>query len=309
MFIKTRKFLVSIGMPTNDMESLRVSNKRFIDGSQFRIEIPTINSLQAAEALLNESRKRSIFINRITETRGMFCYPKKEIIDLVELCKHNHCELLMSVGPRAKYDTSASALTEQGVTIGYRLRGEDQLIRAIEDIQRGIELGVRGFLIYDEGLLWVLNKMRIMDAIPNDVKFKVSAHCGHGNPAACRMLEELGADSINPVRDLHISMIAALRAAVDVPLDIHVDNPLASGGFNRVYEAADFIRYASPVYLKTGNSVISKHGGLTCREDAIKMVRQAAIVLEMINSYYPEAIQTKPYYIKSIENEVMGERT
>lgn len=149
---------------------------------------------------------------------------------MIELAKEWKYELNFSHGPRAKYDTSATALTPMGSFIGYRLRGMDQVSRAIEDVKRIVELGGRGFLVYDEGLLWVLNEMRKAGELPKNVTFKLSAHCGHGNPASLKVLEILSADSINPTRDLQLPMISAIRQAVKVPIDIHVDNPPASGG-------------------------------------------------------------------------------
>ena len=82
--------------------------------------------------------------------------------------------------------------------MGYRLRGEEQIVRAIEDVKRAARLGCRGFLVYDEGCLWVLNQMRKAGEIPSDCHFKISAHAGHGNPASAKLLESIGADSINP---------------------------------------------------------------------------------------------------------------
>jgi hypothetical protein len=87
-------------------------------------------------------------------------------------------------------------------------------------------------------------------------------------------------------------MIAALRAAVKVPIDIHTDNPPGSGGFIRVYEAPDIVRVAAPVHCKTGNSVVSSHGSLTSASDGKLMADQASIVVEMINKYYPELTQS-----------------
>ena len=135
--------------------------------------------------------------------------------------------------------------------------------------------------------------MRSKNIIPNNVKFKVSAHCGHGNPASLKLLEKLGADSINPVRDLSLPMIAALREVLDIPLDCHTDNPAGSGGFIRFYEAPEIIKIAAPVYLKTGNSIIAEHGNHASVQDSVRMVHQAAIVLEMVQRYYPEAKQSK----------------
>jgi hypothetical protein len=87
--------------------------------------------------------------------------------------------------------------------------------------------------------------------------------------------------------------LAALRQTIDIPLDCHTDNPISSGGFIRVYEAPEIIRVASPVYLKTGNSVLSEHGLPTTEKEGIRMTKQASIVLEMLKRYYPEAIQSQ----------------
>jgi len=91
---------------------------------------------------------------------------------------------------------------------------------------------------------------------------------------------------------LQIPMIAALRAAVKVPLDIHTDNPPGSGGFIRVYEAPEIVRVAAPVHCKTGNSVVAGHGQLTSASDGKKMADQASIVVEMVSKYYPELKQS-----------------
>jgi hypothetical protein len=199
---------------------------------------------------------------------------------------------MMSTGPRATYDTGATVLSAQGARIGYRLRGMEQVLRGVEDIQRGYDLGVRAFLIYDEGMLWLAGQMRKDGALPKDIIFKVSAHLGHCNPCSFKLMESLGADSINPVRDLQIPMIAALRQAVTVPLDVHMDNPPGSGGFIRVYEAPEIVRVAAPLHCKTGNSVVSGHGEMTSAADGVKMADQATIVVEMLNKYYPELKQS-----------------
>jgi hypothetical protein len=128
--------------------------------------------------------------------------------------------------------------------------------------------------------------------LPKDIHFKTSAHLGQCNPCSFKLLESLGADSINPVRDLQIPMIAALRQAVKVPLDVHTDNPPGSGGFIRVYEAPEIVRVAAPVHCKTGNSVVAGHGQLTTAIDGKKMADQATIVVEMVNKYYPELNQS-----------------
>ena len=292
MFDLTRQYLQKLGLPGEDKSNLPSSKLTFTDGANFRIEIPTVNTLEAARALLQEAELLGITINRLTETYGIFRHTRREIQDWVNLCRDYGCQLVMSPGPRATYDTSATVQSSQGVRIGYRLRGQEQVIRAIEDVKRGVELGIKGFLIYDEGMLWLVARMRQDGELPPDISFKVSAHCGNANPVSVRLMAEFGADSVNPVRDLQLPMIAAIREAVSIPLDCHTDNPPASGGFIRSYEAPEIVRIAAPVYLKTGNSVISSHGQLTSVDDGKQMARQASIIVEMVERYYPEAIQS-----------------
>jgi len=116
---------------------------------------------------------------------------------------------------------------------------------------------------------------------------------GHCNPASVKLLASLGAESINPIRDLQIPMIAAIRqAAGDIPLDIHTDNPPGSGGFIRTYEAPEIVRVAAPLHCKTGNSVIGGHGEMTGASEGKKMADQATIIVESINRFAPELKQS-----------------
>jgi hypothetical protein len=293
MFDKTRSFLESLGLPGGDAYDLPSSEKRFGDGAHYRLEVPTINTAKAMQALVEQADKNDVVINRVDETYGAFRHTLDELREYRSIARDWGLELNMSVGPRAPYDTGATVQTSQGVRIGYRLRGLEQVVRAIEDVKRVIEIGIRGILVYDEGLLWILNEMRQAGELPAELHLKVSAHCGHANPAAFRMLVLQGADSINPVRDLQMPMIAALRQAVDVPLDVHTDNPPASGGFIRVYEAPEMVRVAAPVHLKTGNSAIGAHGSLTSEADGRRMAVAATITAEMVKRYFPEAKQTE----------------
>jgi hypothetical protein len=292
MFEESRKYMQKLGLPEGDLWDMPTSTARFPDGATYRIEVPTVNSAEAVAALLDTSDKMGITINRVTETYGMFRHTRQELKEYCKLCHDYGAELLLSVGPRATYDTGATVLSPQGVRISYRLRGMEQVLRGIEDIKRGIDIGCRGFLVYDEGMLWVVGQMRKDGELPKEIIFKTSAHLGHCNPASFKVLESLGADSINPVRDLQIPMIAGLRAAVKVPVDIHTDNPPGSGGFIRVYEAPEIARVAAPVHLKTGNSVVSAHGQITTAHDGKLMAEQAAIVVEMVSKYLPEAKQS-----------------
>ncbi len=285
---ETKEFLkkVGIGETFNDFES----EKRFKDGGQYRFEVPGIQSPKTMNALLKESVKNNIFIHRVTQTKGIMMLSDDEIKEMVNLAINYGCELFLSVGPRATYDTSATVHTKEGSRIGYRLRGYDNLVYAIEDVKRACSLGIRGILLYDEGLLWVLDKMRKAGELPLNVHFKLSAHAGHCNPASAILLEKIGLNSLNPVRDLQIPMIAAIRNSIDIPIDLHTENPKSTGGFIRHYEVPAFIKVASPVYLKTGGSVAANHNWDTTEKEAIARVKQVKLVKRVIDEYSPDAI-------------------
>ncbi|MCK9150991.1 U32 family peptidase [Methanobacterium alcaliphilum] len=284
---KTRLFLEKMGIKGN--YGLIESQKRFDDGAQYRFEVPGIQKPGALHSLIDAMDEFEVNVHRVTQTKGIMLLTDSEIEDMNQMAIDAQMELFLSVGPRATYDTSASAQTKEGARIGYRLRGYDNLIYAIEDVKRAVNLGVRGIVIYDEGLLWVLNKMRLEGELPENVHFKISAHTGHGNPASAQLLEQLGANSFNPVRDLQINMISAIRQSLDISIDLHTENPKSSGGFIRHYEAPDIIKVAAPVYLKTGGAVAGHHGWDTTEVQAGERIKQVYLVQSMINRYYPDA--------------------
>lgn len=289
---ETRAFLKKIGLPDKDAYDLPTSEKRFSDGGQYRFEVPGIQGPKAMIALLKEMDNYGIYLHRITQTIGIMRLTDKEIEQMMQYAEEYRVSLVLAIGPRATTDTSASVNTPEGVRMGYRLRGQEQIVRAIEDVKRACRFGCREFLVYDEGLLWVLNEMRKEGKIPKNLLFKVSAHTGHGNPCSVKLLQTIGANSVNPVRDIQLQMLSAMRQTVDIPLDIHTENPKSSGGFIRHYEVPEMVRIASPIYLKTGGSVAANHSWESNEDDAIKRAKQVSLVKRMLDEYYPEAVQS-----------------
>ncbi len=287
---ETRKFLEGLGLPGGDAYDLPTSEKRFEDGAQYRFEVPGIQGPAAMKALLEQLDEYGISIHRVTQTKGIMTLLDSEIEAMVALAEKHQTQLILAIGPRATTDTSASAKTEEGKRIGYRLRGQEQIVRAIEEVKRAARLGVRGFLVYDEGCLWALSQARKAGEIPADCHFKMSAHAGISNPCSAKLMESIGLDSINPVRDIQLQMLAAMRQAVDVAIDIHTENPASSGGFIRHYEVPEMIRVGAPLYLKTGGSVAGTHSWDTTEAQARQRAKQVALVKRMIDEYYPEAI-------------------
>lgn len=291
MMDETKNSLSKLGI--NELSDDYVSLKRFEDGGQYRFEVPGIQGPSALESLLNACDEYDLTIHRATQTKGIMFLLDDEISRMVDLADDANIQLFLAVGPRAPYDTSATVQTEEGKRIGYRLRGYKNLIYAIEDVKRAVDLGVRGILLYDEGLLFALSKMRENGELPSDLKFKLSAHAGCSNPASAKLFESIGLNSLNPVRDLQIPMLASLRDAIDIPIDVHTENPKSTGGFIRHYEVPEMIKVASPIYLKTGGSIAKHHSWDTTKEEAKLRAKQVALVRDLIERFYPEAKMSK----------------
>ncbi len=294
-FHESRAFLAKHGYPAGDIWERPTSPARFPDGAHFRIEVPTVNSADAVATLVRVVEEEAgVKINRIDQTQGIMRFSDKEHQAYLDVGRKHNIEIFFALGPRGIYDIGAQKMVNSvwGHACALRTRGMDQIVHAMEDVKRIVRLGGRGLLISDEGMLILAHKMRADGVIPPDVKLMASAHMGHNNPVTFRMLESLGADTIATQRDLDFSILAAMRAAVKIPLHVHIDNPQATGGFIRVYDAPEMIRICAPVYLKTGSSVLERHGMTISDELALAMARQVAVSMETIRRYMPEAVQT-----------------
>src|SRR5437879_13258041 len=118
------------------------------------------------------------------------------------------------------------------------------------------------------------------------------------NSASARIIELLGANRIYIPSDLTLSQIAAIRAAIDCPIDFYVEAPDNIGGFVRYYEIPELIRVASPVYLKFGlrNAPDVYPSGTHLENTVIAMsrerVRRAEMAFEIIGRFCPQAVMS-----------------
>jgi hypothetical protein len=180
--------------------------------------------------------------------------------------------------------------------IGSALRGADQLAYGLDDVLHAAELGIRSALIADVGQLMVLGRMKKSGVLPADFALKVSVTVAAPNPATARVLEDLGATSINLPGDLSLAQIAAIRQAVDAAIDLYIESPDDFGGAVRHYEIAELVRVGAPIYLKFGlrNSPglypCGQHLEATAIAMARERVRRASIALGLLRRYAPDAV-------------------
>jgi len=293
--MRARAWLRALGLPEGDLGELPTSAKRFPDGAQCRVEIPSVEGPEPFRAVLDAAEQRDVPVHRISQGSGMMLLTAEEIEQMVALGRERSVEVCLFVGPRAAWDVGVQASTPSGRVAAGVLRGAEQLAFGIEDVVRGCELGIRSVLVGDVGLLWVLGRLRASGDLPGDLILKASITLPTANPATARVLEDLGADTLNLPLDLSLAQVAAIRQAVAAPLDLYVEGADDFGGTVRYYEVPELVRVAAPVHLKftvrnaPGLYPSGQHLASLAVESARERVRRAAIGLAMLARYYPQA--------------------
>jgi len=292
---KSRQFVEGLGYPSGDLYNLPTSTKRFPDGAQYRIEIPSVEGIEALRAVFDEADKLGIEIHRVSQGSGIMLLSDDEIRQMGDLCSQRQVELSLFVGPRGTWDISAQQFQGAGGAAGLRHEGMDQLIYAIEDMKRVARLGIRGALVGDEGLLKLSKELKLAGELPKDFVVKCSVQMMASNPVSIKILEELGADTYNVPTALTLPKLASIRSVIDIPIDIYIEVPDTLGGFLRYYEIPEIIRVLSPVYIKFGLRnhpdvyPSGKHLEKLNLDLARERVNRANIGIRMIKEYFPEA--------------------
>jgi len=231
---------------------LAASEGRFADGVAFRIEIPSVEGPECVRTVLAESERLCVPVRRMSQGSGVTLTTDAELEEMVELASTAGVELSLFARPSAGWGTSATARSPLGAAFASAARGDAEVRACLGEIRRAAAFGVRSVLIADLGVLASFGRMRAGGDLPPDMQAKVSAMFPVSNPATAEVLVELGADTLNVQTDLDLAQIAAIRSAVEVPLDVYVEAPDNVGGFLRYLELAELVRLAAPVYLKFG---------------------------------------------------------
>lgn len=240
-----RRLLREAGSPGTDEVS--PSAKVFPDGAQYRVEIPSTEGVEGVCAVFQAADEFGVPVHCVSQGSGSMLLADDEIREMVALCHERNVELSLFVGPRPAWDVSG-----QRSFGGNRLEGADQLVYSQDDLARAAELGVRGALVSDEGVLLAAAFMRQRGMLPANFVIKGSVQLMASNPLSVRMLQDAGLDTINLAPGMSLARLAAVRGAVDIPIDFYVESPDNLGGVVRHYEIHDIIRTLSPVYIKFG---------------------------------------------------------
>ena len=287
--------LDQLGLPAGEKFDLPTSGRTFPDGGHYRVEIAGVERLSALETMLAEAEKLAVPVHRIIATVGGATFlTRQELTDFAQLAREKQIEVIMTLGPRRAWDTGRQIATSEGIVSGMRLRGAEMVKHWLKDCERCLDAGFRGFLVPDEGLLWLVSQLREKSVLPAETIFKLSVFAGHANPAGAKLAEQLGADSFNPLADLTLPMLSSIRSAIDIPMDIYLCLVTAMGGFVRFYESAEIARLCSPCYFKiepgpSEDQIYAPWNSPEYHDTQIReRVRNAAVMLELVEKENPE---------------------
>ena len=291
-----REFMGKMGIPGRDLWDLPSSTKTFPDGAHWRIEISGIEHASTMEAMIDEAKTRNITIHRVIATVGGSTYCDFEELEaMAQMAWAEKIEVVMAVGHRKAWDVGSKEMSNwEGAMWGPRLRGSDNISYWLADMMRNIEAGIRGFLVYDEGVLSIVTRMRKEGFIPKEMVFKCSVFAGYCSAAGARLIEAMGANTLNPLSDVSLPILASIRKAVNIPLDVYVSMVDSMGGEFRVMETPEIARVASPCYFKfepgTSEPDIYKPWVTESwhQEFVRQKVKMAAIVKEIMERHAPQ---------------------
>jgi hypothetical protein len=92
----TRDFLRSIGLPPGDLNGLPDSGKRFADGAQYRIEIPSTEGPSCLEA-----GRLGVRVHRVSQGSGVFLHTDSELDEMARTAAAARVEVSLFTRPNA----------------------------------------------------------------------------------------------------------------------------------------------------------------------------------------------------------------
>lgn len=275
------------------------SAARFPDGAHLRVEIPSVENPAALRAVVEEAQNLGVPIHRVSQGSGSMLLTKSDLAEMARIGADEGLEVNLFVGPREEFGIGGAVRSPDGLLLSGRLRGFDQLRYALEDILRAVDVGIRGFLIADTGLMQVLRAMVDAGELPSSIVWKISAVLAPSNPITFRQLVECGGSTINVPSDVSLAELAEIRSVSDAPIDLYLEAPDALGGMVRGNEVGEIAMVAAPLYAKYGlrNARAVYPAGGQVLNDVVanvrEKVRRAAISLEWLDDSGFELVLSK----------------
>lgn len=288
-------------------DDLPDSDKRFPDRVHYRIEVSGVETAEILEAVVDEAKKQGIPIHRaIATVAGSKFYTDEQLKELAKVAAKNKIEVIICP------DSLARAVIDDPNKIFTNLNWQDtkEAQKYLDEVERCSNLGFRGFLVWRKGMLRMLSHLRRWKTrVAEDAIFKLSTFDNNANYSDFILAQELGADTVNTANNLTLENFAYIRRGINIVMDVHITFwqmefqkneksrlELAVKPYDRIEDAPEIARIASPVYFKfeAGTPGIGVYDvpreGWTFKdlaEHKRKDVRVAAQIVKTIRKKYP----------------------
>jgi hypothetical protein len=133
---RTRAFLRSIDLPDRDPGTPPASRKRFPDGAQYRVEIPSVEGPEVLAAVLAEADRRGVPVHRVSQGSGTMLLTDAEVAAMASTAAARSIEVSLFTRPLAGWDTGAAASASGATALATQARGTEQLVYCLEDLRR-----------------------------------------------------------------------------------------------------------------------------------------------------------------------------
>jgi len=286
-----RQWLQENNLPYSDEIPLRASGGQFTEGGHYGIEVPVVNNFKVLQATLGMLQQEGLPVTRFNETLGAFLLSDAEVQDMLDLCRESGVGMVFALGPRPEYDRKAAFYRGGfGASQGRRVNNNDAIAQSAEEAIRLTELGCRGLISYDMGIIRMLSDMKKAGVLPADLIIKASSHCIVSNPLTAKVYWENGATNVTTMHDLGLAVLQDMRAlspelVIDLPTDVYG----TKGGFIRFYEVPELVQICSPMMLKIGASA-QAHPHDPVNENTIRQrVQRIGLCLDYLSKSDTEA--------------------
>src|ERR1700722_12388446 len=88
-----REALRSFNLPEGDLFDLPTSAKRFEDGAQYRVEIPSTEGAQCFLAVVEEAEIRGVVVSRVSQGSGVLLLTDDDLDQMAELGRTHSIEV------------------------------------------------------------------------------------------------------------------------------------------------------------------------------------------------------------------------
>ncbi|MBP5153481.1 MAG: hypothetical protein ILP12_00525 [Lachnospiraceae bacterium] len=198
----------------------------FAGGGRWQREIRGVRTVQELKRLAAEAGEAGAIPDRVVIGK--------------ELSRMTEPEVEALAGAAAGYGLTAV------FPLGEAVRDEVALREAVCCAVRAAGCGAGAFQVKSHSLLWLLGRARATGLLPAGVRFTFDAAA---EAAGAKVLQDLGADAVIAAPGRKIGTLAALRAAVWIPLVCRIGGRGSAGSLARLSLLAEGIRIASPVIL------------------------------------------------------------